>query len=149
MLDSIKREAEDYFAKGDLYCSEAVLYTINKLLGFPYSEDVVKLASGFPVGMGGKGCLCGAVSGGQMALGMVYGREYGQQMPEEMFPLAAELHDYTMEVYGSNCCRVITKKWADNDFESPKREKLCIEITGKITHWVANKLIEDGIVKLD
>ena len=32
------------------------------------------MASGFPVGMGGSGCTCGAVVGGIMAIGMFFGR---------------------------------------------------------------------------
>ena len=33
------------------------------------------MASGFPVGIGGSGCTCGAIAGGIMALGMVFGRK--------------------------------------------------------------------------
>lgn len=51
---------------------------MNQALEEPYLENIVKMASGFPIGMGKEGCLCGAVSGGQMALGMVYGRTEGQ-----------------------------------------------------------------------
>ncbi len=43
------------------------------------------MASGFPIGLGKSGCLCGAVSGGQMALGMIYGRVEGESMNEKMF----------------------------------------------------------------
>lgn len=149
ILDNIRKEAEDYFRHNEFFCSESVVYTINKLLGEPYDKDIVKLASGFPIGMGKSGCLCGAVSGGQMALGMVYGRKYGEQINEKMFPLAAELHDYTMKEYGSNCCRVITRQWAGDDFKSPARKKHCVNITGDIAQWIANKLIEDGILKVD
>ena len=44
----------------------------------PYDDDIVKMASGFPVGMG-KPDAYGVVSGGQMALGMVYGRTMKSQ----------------------------------------------------------------------
>ena len=79
-------------------------------MGMPYSADVVKLASGFPIGMGKAGCLCGAVSGGQMALGMVYGRVEGEPMEPKMFEMSKKLHDYIMDEYKSNCCRVITRQ---------------------------------------
>jgi C_GCAxxG_C_C family probable redox protein len=32
------------------------------------------MASGFPVGIGGSGCTCGAIAGGVMAIGMFFGR---------------------------------------------------------------------------
>ena len=148
LLKSVKEEAEGYFERGEFFCSEAVAHTINGLLGKPYNDDIVKMASGFPIGMGKSGCLCGAVSGGQMALGMVYGRIHGKDMDEKMFPIAAELHDFIKEEYGSTCCRVMTRQWAGDNFQSPERKRHCIEITGKVAEWVAEKLIEDGQVKI-
>lgn len=148
LLESVKKEAEGYFERGEFFCSEAVVYTINRLLDKPYSDDIVKMASGFPIGMGKSGCLCGAISGGQMALGMVYGRVPGEPMNEKMFPIAAELHDFIKEEYGSTCCRVMTRQWAGDNFKSPERKKHCVEITGKVAKWVADKLIEDGQVEI-
>lgn len=146
LLDKVQKEAEEYFARGEFYCSESVVHTINQLLGKPYEQNIVKMASGFPIGMGKSGCLCGAVSGGQMSLGMAYGREHGEDMNEKMFPISASLHDYVNEIYGSNCCRIITRKWRGDDFKSPERREHCIEITGRIARWVAEKLIEDNQV---
>ena len=149
LIEEVRKEAEGYFERGEFFCSEAVAHTINNLLGKPYDDKVVKMASGFPIGMGKSGCLCGAVSGGQMALGMVYGRAHGESMNEKMFPLAAELHDYIKGEYGSTCCRVITRQWAGDNFQSPERKEHCIEITGKVAAWVAEKLIEDGQVEIE
>lgn len=149
LLKKVKDEAEGYFARGEFFCSEAVAQTINDLLGKPYSDDIVKMASGFPIGMGKRGCLCGAVSGGQMALGMAYGRVHGEPMNEKMFPIAAALHDFVKDEYGATCCRVITKQWAGDNFQSPERRQHCIEITGRVAEWVADKLIEDGVVEVE
>ena len=148
MLDMVTKNAEELFRSGTYYCSEAVWQTINELLGMPYSADVVKLASGFPIGMGKAGCLCGAVSGGQMALGMVYGRVEGEPMQEKMFEMSKKLHDYIMDEYKSNCCRVITRQWKGDNFKSPERKAHCITITGKVARWVANELIEDGKIEV-
>lgn len=147
LLKKVKEEAEDYFRKGEFFCSESVVHTINDLLGKPYDDNIVKMASGFPIGMGKKGCLCGAISGGQMALGMVYGRQHGENMNEKMFPLAAELHDYIKDEYGATCCRIITKQWAGDNFQSPERKQHCIKITGEVAEWVADKLVADGIIE--
>jgi len=143
ILEKVQNEAEGYFERGEFYCSESVAQTINNLLGKPYDENIIKMASGFPIGMGKAGCLCGAVSGGQMALGMVYGRVHGEKMKDEMFPIASQLHDYVKEEYGSNCCRIITRQWAGDNFMSPERKRHCVEITGRVARWVAEKLIED------
>lgn len=149
LLDKVQEEAGGYFERGEFFCSEAITHTINRLLDKPYDDDIVKISSGFPIGMGKAGCLCGAVSGGQISLGMAYGREHGEKMNEKMFPLSKELHDYTKEEYGSTCCRVITREWAGDNFQSPERKKHCIEITGRIARWVAEKLIDDGIIKVE
>lgn len=149
ILDEVQARAEELFRSGTLFCSESVVLTINEFLGKPYDDDIVKMASGFPVGMGKSGCLCGAVSGGQMALGMVYGRTKGEPMDEKMFERAKELHDYMKNQYKSNCCRVITKLWAGNDFQSSERKELCIKITGDIARWVAKQLIEDGQIEIE
>lgn len=147
ILDAVQGKAEELFRSGTFFCSEAVVSVINELLGFPYPEDVVKMASSFPIGLGKAQCLCGAVSGGEMALGMVYGRNKGEAMNPKMFELAKGLHDYTIKEYGATCCRVITKQWAGDNFMSPERKQHCISITGKMARWVAEKMLEDGKVE--
>ncbi|AUN17583.1 hypothetical protein B2H91_03120 [Clostridium botulinum] len=148
LLDKVQAVAENYFRSGTFFCSEAVVQTINGVLGKPYDESIVKMASGFPIGLGKSGCLCGAVSGGQMALGMVYGRVEGEAMNEKMFKKSSSLHDYIKNEYKSTCCRVITREWAGDNFKSPERKKHCITITGKVARWVANELIEDEHIKV-
>lgn len=143
-VKSIRDTAEEYFRSGTYFCSEAVLQTINDALGKPFSDEIVRMASSFPVGMGKAQCLCGAVSGGEMALGIVYGRVKGQPMDPRMFEVAKGLHDFVKERYKSTCCRVMTREWAGDNFMSEGRKKHCIEITGAVTEWVANTLLDDG-----
>jgi C_GCAxxG_C_C family probable redox protein len=144
-LKSARQQAEGYFKKGDYYCSEAVLTTINQLLGEELPPEIVKLASGFPVGIGKSKCLCGAISGGVMALGLKYGRtEPKAEMPSNSFLRSEGLHDYIKDKYGSTCCRVITAKF--KDFASPERVEHCIGITGDVAAWVMSKFIEDGVL---
>ena len=112
VVENVREMAEGYFDRGEFFCSEAVLHTINQLLGSPMPAEVTRLASGFPIGLGKSGCLCGAVSGGEMALGLVYGRSHGEPMSEDMFPVAAELHDHIKTMYGSTCCRVLVKDFS-------------------------------------
>ena len=135
-VKSIRETAEEYFRSGTFFCSEAVLQTINDALGKPFSDEIVKMASSFPIGMGKAQCL--------MALGIVYGRVKGQPMDPKMFPMAKGLHDFIKEKYGATCCRVMTRQWAGDNFMSPERRAHCIEITGVVAEWVANALIDDG-----
>ena len=145
LIEDARQTAEDYFRRGDYFCSEAVLTTINNALGQKFSPEIVRMASGFPIGIGKSGCLCGAVSGGVMALGLAYGRtEPGADMPDS-FPNNAALHDYIKEEYGSTCCRVLTKDF--DDFGSEERAEHCIQITGEVAAWVMENFIENGVIE--
>ncbi len=140
IIDTVRKKAEGYFERGEFFCSESVVHTINELLGWPFSKDIVKLASAFPIGLGKSGCLCGAVSGGAMALGMAYGRVHGEPMDEKMFPVSAALHNHVRDMYNSTCCRVLVK---DYEFTSPERKAHCVQITGEVAAWIAEALLKD------
>lgn len=144
IIEDVRKTAENHFKRGDYFCSESVLTTINDLLGQEFEPEIVKMASGFPIGIGKSGCLCGAVSGGVMALGLAYGREKpGVEMPDS-FPNNAALHDHIIDKYGSTCCRVLTMEF--DDFDSKERAQHCHEITGEVAAWIANNFIENGII---
>lgn len=143
IVKNIREKAEGYFARGEFFCSEAVVHVLNEALGSPFPSEVTMLASAFPIGLGKSGCLCGAVSGGAMALGMAYGRKHGDPMPDKMFPLASSLHDHVKAVYGSTCCRVLVKGYV---FTSPERKAHCVNITGEVAAFVAEQLLQDEAV---
>lgn len=141
-IESVRTMAEEIFSKGELYCSEAVVHSINTALKNPYPENITKTASGFPVGLGKAKSLCGAVSGGEIALGMVYGRKHGEPMHPKMLPHAKELHDFIAQKYGSVICAELVSPY---DFKSAERKKMCVSLTGDVADWVANKLASDTI----
>ena len=140
IIANVRTKAEGYFQRGEFFCSESVIHTLNELLDWPFDRSITRLASGFPIGIGKSGCVCGAISGGVMALGMAYGRNHGDAMNSRMLPIAAELHDHIKKSYKSTCCRVITK---DLVFDSPERKAHCVKITGEVAAWVAEKLLDD------
>lgn len=63
-LQAIREEAEAYYRNGDFYCSEAIVATIRQHFDAEIPIEAVAMASGFPVGVGGAKCICGALSGG-------------------------------------------------------------------------------------
>ncbi|MRR15971.1 MAG: C_GCAxxG_C_C family protein, partial [Deltaproteobacteria bacterium] len=93
-LNKIKSTAEAYYRSGDYYCSEAVVKTIKDAFGLSVPDAVIAAASGFPAGFGGAGCTCGALAGGIMALGLVFGRTAPKDARVgKAMQLARELHD--------------------------------------------------------
>ncbi|QIZ76620.1 C-GCAxxG-C-C family protein [Ferrimonas lipolytica] len=135
-------EAESLYREGKFLCSEAVFTTVNNYLGQPADSTMVKMASGFPVGIGMAGCLCGALSGGVMALGLKHGREQaGEELSDEIFPLSAELHDRFIRRNKVSCCRKLISKM---EFGSEQHLQQCIRFTGEVAADVID-LLEHGI----
>ena len=128
-VEKAKTTAEEMYRTGQFLCSEAVLLVANEYLGKPMSDEVVKLASGFPVGIGLAGCLCGGLAGGVMALGLKYGRTQPGASEPGMFEASKELHDRFKARRGSTCCRVLIRKF---QMGSPEHIQQCIKITGEV-----------------
>lgn len=128
-IEKAKTTAEEMYRSGQFLCSEAVFLVANDYLGKPVSDEVVRLASGFPVGMGLAGCVCGALSGGVMSLGLKYGRTQPGSPEPGMFEASKELHDRFKARRGSTCCRVLIRKF---ELGSPDHILQCIAITGEV-----------------
>lgn len=63
---------------GGFNCAQAVLSAYCEELGLE-REAALKLSCGFGAGMGRLGCVCGAVTGAYILLGL----KYGQQLPDD------------------------------------------------------------------
>ncbi|MBO0525542.1 hypothetical protein EXQ31_18470 [Clostridium botulinum] len=140
-FDKIRKVAEDYYRNGDFYCSEAVVKTIRDEFKLEVSDDAIAMASGFPVGMGGSGCTCGAIAGGIMALGMVFGRKEAKDPKvSKSMELSKKLHDDFKKEHKSLCCRFLTK---DMELGSKEHMDQCIAFTGEVAERVARIIVEN------
>lgn len=140
-LEKIRKIAEDYYRNGDFYCSEAVVKTIMDEFQIDVSEDVIKMASGFPVGMGGMGCTCGALTGGVMAIGLVYGRSQGKDPKvNKAMELSAKLYQIFCERHKVSCCKVLTRGMEKG---SPEHMEQCIAFTGEMAYEAAKIIAEN------
>lgn len=132
----IKEQAEEYYRSGGFYCSEAIVKVIKDAFGLDVPDQVVAMASGFPVGIGGSGCTCGAVAGGIMALGLFFGRTApGEPQVQKTMQLARELHDTFQQRHGALCCRVLTRGMK---LGSPQHMAQCIAFTGEVAAATAH-----------
>ena len=148
-IKKITKDAEDLF-RGGFFCSEAVVSAIRSNFELDVPEEVIAMASGFPVGIGRSKCLCGAVSGGVMAIGLIFGRTV-QKDPqvEQTLALAKELHDWFKEANGKNalCCRILTKEF---DMGAGEHKEQCIRFTGMVAGKVAEMIVrEKGLKNID
>lgn len=134
---ALRRRAEDLYRDGQFLCSEAIFYVFNEALGNPLPVEAVRLASGFPVGMGAVGiggCTCGALAGGIMVLGMVYGRSSPGDSAPLVLAKAKELHDWFKSEKGSTCCRVLIRGL---EFGSQGHIDQCVSFTGDVAEHLA------------
>lgn len=125
VADKVEIEAEGLYRSGKLHCAEAVFMAIRNNFRPEVPEEVVQMASGFGGGSGA-GCICGAVSGGTMAIGLALRGE-----KKRIMELTRELHTWFKGEYGVTCCKVITAKGGKSG---------CPLITGRVAGKVAEML---------
>ena len=137
----IQRRVENLFATRQLECAEAVLCVLNRgFRGELPDALAVRLASGFPEGIGRSGCLCGALSGAVMALGLFLGRSgpglgHGRPVKTAVAALQREFKS----AYKSSCCRILTR---DQTYGSREHMNHCARISGKTARMAARILLE-------
>ena len=122
-MEQLKKDAVEIFCNG-FACSESVIYALRKHFQIELSDDAIAMSSGFPWGLGGGGCLCGAAAGGTMIIGYFFGRTTpGDPKNIKCFALTEEFHDSFKKAFGAACCRVLTKGM---ERDSQERKNHCI-----------------------
>lgn len=126
------QRAENFFKEHGLSCSETTLLVIN--LGFAgglTTEQALNLGSGFGGGIGGAGCVCGALSGAVMALGLFLGPVGKNGLGNKKFrQLVGRFHESFREESGNVCCRDLI---ADFREDRKGRALFCRDLTGRCT----------------
>jgi len=150
-LKKCASDAEDFFRSGGFYCSEAVVAAVRKNVVPEIPEALIAAASGFPAGIGGSLCICGAVSGGVLALGSVFGRTAPSQADDpksvNSLKLAFELQEsFRKNHKGVLCCKVHTK---DLQMGSPEQKNQCIAFTGEVAAKTAEIIARECKITLE
>ena len=151
-VKKIVKDAEDNF-RGGYFCCEALMAAIRDNFELDVPKEVIAMASGMAVGAGRSGCMCGAVNGGILALGMFFGRteQSGPQDPKivKCLELTKELHNWFKDANGKNsvCCRVLTRVF---DMGKGEHKEQCIKYTGLCAGKVAEIVVRElGLTNLD
>jgi C_GCAxxG_C_C family probable redox protein len=116
-------EAEELYRSGKYNCAEAVLEVVRRHFAAVLPESIVSTVSGFGGGSG-SGCICGAVSGGTVALGLVLTDK------KSTSHLTRELHTWFKEKYGVTCCKTIRQT----------HKGICPVLTGEVAGKIAEML---------
>lgn len=139
-MENLKKDAVEIFNAG-FTCSESIVYAIRKHFELDLQDEAIAMSSGFPWGLGGGGCICGALAGGVMCLGYFFGRTTpGDPKIQKCFELSKELHDYFRETHKGTCCRILTKGLEHN---APERKAQCTEIVADTVVKVAEIIVRE------
>jgi C_GCAxxG_C_C family probable redox protein len=104
--DQVAQRSEELFISG-LFCAESVLQAIAESRGIK-SDLIPKIATGLCSGISRTGGVCGAVSGGVLAINMVCGRNDAGQSVENNYRLVrAFLGEFEAKFGSTNCERLL------------------------------------------
>jgi len=123
LAEKCRMDAEALYRSGKYHCAEAVMESIRKEFSPATPESVVATVSGFGGGSG-SGCICGAISGGTVALGLVLNDK------KETTALTRELHTWFKGKYGVTCCKTIKQT----------HKGVCPQLTGEVAGKIAEML---------
>ena len=140
-MNALEQDAVEIFQKG-FACSESVIFAIRKHFEIELSDDAIAMSSGFPWGLGGGGCICGALAGGTMMIGYFFGRRTpGDPKINKCFELTKELYDYFKATNGATCCRILIKDYPDRN--SQERKNHCIEMVRTTVRKTAEIIVRE------
>jgi len=105
----IKIARKSYLDEG-YSCSESVILAL-KNHGIDIPDAILKSVSGLRTGIGGRGCICGALMASVLVAGYL-----------DKADISADLHDKFKNQFKSTCCRVLTRKF---NFKSRERKEFC------------------------
>ena len=142
LVRKIKGRARDLFLKRQMLCTEAVFTVLNQSLrgGLP-SEVALRLASGLTDGLGGNGCLCGAMNGGILGLGLFLGKNKPGLLSGRKIRSRTKLfYKQFVKRAGSTCCRILTREVKQN---SEAHFRQCAELTGAAAEIAVRIILGD------
>ncbi len=133
MNDTFQKAAETF--ESGLFCAESVLKVIAEEEGI-YSEFIPGIATGLCSGMSRTCNTCGALTGGILALGLVYGRNKPDESVEKNYMAVQELMSRFENEFGTlNCRELIDIDLGAEDgpqtFQENECHIKCREYTGK------------------
>lgn len=100
--------------------------------------DLTSVATSFSGGIG-TGCLCGAVSGAELVLGALFGKN----KTNTARAFAKEFIEEFKKIHKATCCRILTKGF---DFHSKERKDHCTNMVATCA-LILDKIVQRELVK--
>lgn len=133
--------AVEHFAGQGYNCAESVLRGVAHALGLPLPDPLLKATTPFGGGIGRAGAVCGALSGGALALGLAFGRvSPSAEQKEVAYAHARRLWQRFVEQTGNEACRAINTL----GFDHPDHKAFCTRIVAAGARLAAEELLSEG-----
>jgi len=160
ILEKVEKDASFY--EGHFHgCSQSALLALIDALNLP-RDSAFKAATALAGGVGLLGYVCGAFTGGVMAISLKFGRDYDDFFahdPEykrrKAYELARKFHDRFVKEFGSCICKDIQKRKYGRWFNLADPKELeefekagghsptgCPEVVGKAARIAAEIILE-------
>ncbi len=145
-FEAILKENLDLFRTGKLNCAETVLTTLSQYYG-ETGGFAPRIATAFGGGICSRQGICGAVTGGLMAIGLKLGRKNPGDDKAPANEAGKSLLKWVEENYPSLDCRAL----ADADFSDPEQlarfrapggahETVCVPLVEAVSRRLAKTL---------
>jgi C_GCAxxG_C_C family probable redox protein len=136
----IRKKAYGNFESG-LHCAEVISKTILEIFSEEPHPEVIRTASGFGGGIAGSTEeLCGAFTGGIIALGALLGREKGGDDLRDCGSLTREFKKKFVDEFGSLNCQTLL-----DGFSEQGNPLGCVKLTANAAVILAELLNELGL----
>jgi C_GCAxxG_C_C family probable redox protein len=113
--NDIEQKAFQYYHSG-FNCAEAILKAFVDLYGKKPDLEITKTATGFGGGIGASQCeTCGALTGGIIAIGWLFGRRDPCDDKQKAFSLSSEFRARFMKKFGATQCKTILDVLGDQE----------------------------------
>ncbi|HBV98906.1 MAG: hypothetical protein JL50_19335 [Peptococcaceae bacterium BICA1-7] len=135
-----RNAAGEYFKSG-YNCSEAIFLAFRDWLNLDVPREMVRMTTGLGGGLGHAGCMCGALTGSSLVLGLLKGRDDVGQDRHAAYDLTRGFHDRFEQSFNYTCCRNLNP----HPFDTKEHLRNCIKITGNTAKLLAEYLNERGL----
>ena len=148
---SLEEIAKRNFDSG-LNCAESVLTAVNKELKTGAAKSVApRIATGFGGGISRNGDVCGAVTGGVMAISLALGRDKAEQSRESCYGAVDRFYNDFRTRFGSCRCRELTNANLKTPegftaYQTEAHAEVCVPIVA----WAAktaHEIIEETLAR--
>ena len=145
-MPNINQKGKELFSSG-LYCAESVLKVIADEENID-SPLIPGIATGFCSGMSRTCNMCGALTGGILALNMVFGRNLSEESVEENYKAVQSLINMFENEFGTTNCQELLgcdlgSEKGQEEFNENNLHLKCREYTGKVAE-LAHEIIGDA-----